>query len=92
MSAPSIDDADERFLEHVAEDCQQLLGRQIRLIDLSVVRDGETVIRAEYALGEQELTSEGRGESLIEAHANLRTRLVVDRLRLGARALIGGAR
>jgi hypothetical protein len=56
------------------------------------MRDGATVIRARYALGDQEATTEGRGESLIDAHADLRARLVVDRLRLGAQALIRGSR
>lgn len=92
MLTPELDDADRRFLERVAEDCEELLGGEIRLRDLAVIRDGGTVIRARYALGAQEATTEGRGESLIDAHADLRARLVADRLRLGARTLIRGGR
>jgi hypothetical protein len=88
MSVPSLDDADRRFLERVAEDCQELLGGQIELRELSISRDDMTVIRARYRLAEEEATTEGRGESLIEAHAGLREQLVVDRIRLGAQALI----
>jgi hypothetical protein len=47
-----------------------------------------TVIRARYRLAKEEAMTEGRGESLIEAHAGLREQLVVDRIRLGAQALI----
>ena len=92
MVTPELDDADRRFMERVADDCEELLGGQIQLRDLSVVRVGTTVIRARYALDSQEATTEGRGENLIEAHADLRARLVVDRLRLGARTLIHGGR
>ena len=89
MSVPSLDDADRRFLERVAEDCRELLGGQIELRELSISREAMTVIRARYALTGAEATTEGRGESLVDAYAGLRERLVIDRIRLGAQALIG---
>ena len=88
MSVPSLDDADRRFLERVAEDCRELLGGHIELQELSIARDDMTIIRVRYRLAGAEATTEGRGESLIDAHASLRERLVVDRIWLGAQALI----
>ena len=92
VTRSELDDADQRYLERVAEDAEQVLGGGIRLLDLTLSRTSATVIRARYALGAHEWATEGRGESLIDAHADLRMRLVVDRLRLGAEALIYRAR
>jgi hypothetical protein len=38
-------------------------------------------------LGPEDWTTEGRGDTVIEAHAALRDKLVLDRIRIGVRAL-----
>lgn len=44
--------------------------------------DRRTGLRARYHLGERTMETMAAGESLIDAHRQLRARLVVDRLRL----------
>jgi hypothetical protein len=61
---------------------------EIRLRELSLVGGEATVLRARYTLGSHEGSTEGRGRGVVAAHADLRERLAVDRLRLGAVALI----
>ena len=73
--------------ERVAEDCEQLLGPEIELHALEVAADRDVVLRCKYRLGKADWVSEGQGDTVIEAHAALRDALVLDRLRLGVRAL-----
>jgi hypothetical protein len=82
-----MDDAETRYLERIAADCEQLLGAGVDLSGLEIETNGETVLRARYRLGPANAVSEGRGESLLAAHTELRRRLVEDRLGLGFRAL-----
>jgi len=87
MDMPSIGEADARYLKRVAEDCEQMLGPGIVLRSLEVATNAEKVLRLTYRLGEVEATSEGRGQTIVSAHADLRQHLVLDRVRIGVSAL-----
>ena len=85
---PDLSVADQRYLQRVAQDCEQLLGSGIEVQDVELDADGDVVLRMSYRLGTAEWTSEGRGETVIAAHAALREQLVLDRIRLGVRVLM----
>src|SRR6476646_2057094 len=87
MQMPDVSDADEGYLCRVVEDCEELLGDGIELRHIEVNTNGEVVLRLSYRLGPADQTTEGRGESIIAAHAALRQQLVIDRIGLGVRAL-----
>ena len=80
---PSATAAERWYFERVAEDREQLLGPEIELRALELDADRDVVLRLKYRLGK----AEGRGETVIEAHAALRDGLVLDRIRIGVRAL-----
>ena len=92
MRMPDASDADRLYLQRVAEDCQQVLGPGIEFDALDLDENGEVVLRMSYRLGPAEWTSEGRGETVIAAHAALREQLVLDRIRIGVRAMYRLAR
>ena len=87
MNLPSASAAERRYLERVAEDCEGILGPGIEVRDLEIDADQGVVLKLKYRLGKADWTSEGRGETVIEAHAALRDKLVLDRIRIGVRAL-----
>lgn len=87
MQIPSESAAERTYFERVAKDCEGLLGPEIELRSLEVDATSGVVLRLRYALGKAEWTTEGRGETVIEAHAALREELVLDRVRIGVRAL-----
>ena len=88
MKMPEGSEAERRDFQRVAEDCEQLLGPEIELRALELTRGADVVLRLKYGLGTTEWTSEGEGETVIAAHADLREQLVLDRIRLGVRALV----
>lgn len=88
MQMPNVSNAEEYYLQRVAEDCEQLLGPGIELRGLELVANADVILRLSYGLGPADWTSEGHGETVIAAHAALREQLVLDRIRLGVRALI----
>jgi hypothetical protein len=87
MRMPEVSEAERHYFRRVAEDCEELLGPEIELRGLELDANGEVVLRLSYRLGRSDWTSEGRGESVIAAHAALREQLVLDRIRLGVRAV-----
>ena len=88
MRLPGDSEADGHYFERVVEDCAELLGPGVELSALELDEAAETVLRLRYRLGRAEWTSEGHGETIIAAHAALREELVIDRIRLGIRALV----
>jgi hypothetical protein len=88
MQMPAVSEADGRYLERVVEDCEQLLGPEIELDALELDADPAVVLRLRYRLGPAKWASEGRGETVIAAHAALRETLVLDRIRIGVRAMV----
>jgi hypothetical protein len=87
MNVPSSSAAERRYFERVAVDCEGLLGPGIELRSLELDESSGVVLRLRYALGKADWTTEGRGDTVIEAHAALREKLVLDRIRIGVRAL-----
>jgi hypothetical protein len=88
MQMPNVSNAEEHYLQRVAEDCEQLLGPGIELRGLELVANSDVILRLSYGLGPADWTSEGHGETVVAAHAALRDQLVLDRIRLGVRALV----
>jgi hypothetical protein len=87
MQMPDVSVAERLYFERVADDCEELLGPGIELQELRVEANGDVILRLHYRLGLAEWTSEGHGETVVAAHADLRQQLVLDRIRLGVRAL-----
>lgn len=88
MTQPNVSDAEARYLEEIAKDCERVLGAGVEIEPLELEIDGDVVLRLRYSLATVAGTSEGRGPNLLAAHADLRHRLVEDRLALGFRAVV----
>jgi hypothetical protein len=88
MKMRELSDADQQYVQRVVEDCAELLGPGIELLDVELDANDGVILRLSYRLGAADWTSEGHGETVIEAHADLREQLVFDRIRVGVRALI----
>jgi hypothetical protein len=88
MKMPEVSEADRHYFERVVEDCERLLGPEIEMSRLDLESNAEVVLRLRYRLGSAAWTSEGHGETVIAAHADLREQLVLDRIRLGVRAIV----
>lgn len=88
MQMPDASDAEQHYFQRVAEDCEQLLGPGIELRELALDANSDVVLRLRYRLGPAEWTSEGHGVTVIAAHAALREQLVLDRIRIGVRAMV----
>ena len=84
---PVLSDADQLYCERVAADCLDLLGPGMELTGLALDRRAAVTLRLSYRLGTTDWTSEGHGPTVIAAHASLREQLVLDRIRVGVRAL-----
>jgi len=87
MNVLTASAAEQLYLERVAEDCEGLLGPGIELRSIELDATSGVVLKLKYSLGKADWTSEARGETIIEAHALLREKLVLDRIRIGVRAL-----
>ncbi|MBP1706088.1 MAG: hypothetical protein H6Q36_1827 [Chloroflexi bacterium] len=78
-----ISDAEARYFAEISEDCERILGAGVEMVDIGR-RDGTDVrLFVRYRLAGIVRLSEGRGETVVAAHADLRGRLAVDRLRYG---------
>jgi hypothetical protein len=87
MTTAQLTEAEATYLERVAEDCAELLGPGMELGDVELDAGRVVTLRLSYRLGAAEWTSEGHGENVIAAHADLREQLVLDRIRIGVRAV-----
>jgi hypothetical protein len=88
MQVSQISDAEERYLERIAEDCEVMLGPGIELRGLELATNDDLVLRLSYRLGQFDGTTEGRGQTLVAAHADLREHLVLDRVSFALHALV----
>ena len=59
----------------------------IKVLPADFATNAEKVLRISYRLGDVEGTSEGRGQTIVAAHSDLRQHLVLDRVRIGVSAL-----
>jgi hypothetical protein len=83
-----MSEAEVRYRDEIASDVRAMLGAGIELDSVEVDMTAAT-IAATYHLGELTRTTVGRGETVVEAHADLRAHLVEDRIGIGYQALIG---
>jgi len=82
--ASTVTEAEDRYLAEVGHDCEAVLGGGIELLALeSEQLDGATRLVARYRLHDRAWETEATGENVIAAHAALRVRLLIDRIRLG---------
>lgn len=88
----ALTEAEARYLERVVEDCAELLGPGVDVDDVAVLEDFGVVLRLSYHLGGVSWSSEGRGATVTAAHADLRQRLVLDRLRMATVAIYRSAK
>ena len=88
VTAPTLSDAEARYLEEIAKDCERVLGVGVVLDPLELDANGELVLRLRYSLGRASRLTEGHGPDLLAAHADLRRRLVEDRIAVGFLALV----
>jgi hypothetical protein len=84
-----ISDADARYMVDICRDLETCLGPGTELLDLRR-EPAESGLRlvVRYRLGEQLRESHAEGETILAAHAELRPRIVVDRLRFGFSDLV----
>jgi hypothetical protein len=86
-----ISEADARYFAEVGEDCERILGPGVEVVDVGRqdAGDGADVrLFVRYRLGGVERRSEGHGETVVAAHADLRRQLAIDRLRFGFSSLV----
>jgi len=90
-----ISDAEASYLAEILEDCSVILGPGVEIIDLGredvaseAAASPDARLFVVYRLGGIDRRSEGRGETVVAAHADLRGRLAVDRLRYGFASVI----
>ena len=82
--ASTVTEAEDRYLTEVGHDCEAVLGRGIELLELeSEQLDGAVRLVTRYRLDDRAWESDATGENVIAAHAALRERLLIDRIRLG---------
>lgn len=82
-----MSEAQDRYLAEIRDDCRMPLGTGIEFVSLDL-EDGPSVrLVARYRLDETDWTTTAIGETVVAAHADLRTRLLLDRVRLGFTAL-----
>ena len=87
-----MNEAETRYLAEVRADCLTLLGSGIEVGELTLSREGRTVVlRLSYRMSRTPGASEGRGATVAAAHAALRAQLAEDRIGLGLRALVDTA-
>jgi hypothetical protein len=86
-----MSEADDRYLAEVAEDCRSLLGEGIELLQLDLLRAEPIRLSARYRLDTVEWETVGLGGHDDQRHANLRSRLVLDRIALGMAVLSSGS-
>jgi hypothetical protein len=79
-----MDEAEGRYLAEIADDCRAMLGPGAVLLDIA--RDNiEQVVRltVRFELDGQVWESAIVGETIVDAHAHLRQKLLIDRIRIG---------
>jgi len=79
-----MSEAEDRYLAQIGDDCEAVLGPGIELLAMErQERDNAVRLVARYRLGDRVWESAAVGDNLVAAHAALRVRLLVDRIRLG---------
>ena len=84
-----MSEADDRYVAEIARDCERILGAGVELVDVTR-DDGATAVRlvAHYRIADELVETTADGETVVAAHAILRERLVIDRVRYGFTAIV----
>jgi hypothetical protein len=84
-------DAEDRYLAEIGKDCEGVLGPGSTLLSIERHdRDDGVELLARYRIDGWEVETTETGETVVEAHARLRARLLFDRIRLGFTILVDG--
>jgi hypothetical protein len=79
-----VSEAEDRYLAEISDDCEAVLGGGIELLAMEKEqRDGGVRLIARYRLRSRMWVSDATAENVVAAHAALRVRLLIDRIRLG---------
>jgi hypothetical protein len=81
-----MSDADARYLAAIVDDCRRILGDGVEIDEL--IWDDDSRLTLRYRLDGWTGETVVSASTVVEAHGELRTRLVVDRLRLGFTAIV----
>ena len=87
-----MSEAEDRYLAEIADDCEELLGPGIE-VQAVERRDAPPGVKltVRYRVGQVEMVTEAGGDTIVAAHADLRSRLVVDRVRMAFAEAEGAA-
>jgi hypothetical protein len=89
MAESVVTEAEARYLEEIADDCERCLGPETMLLGIEwTLGDAGPVLVLQYRLGEHERESRGTGATILAAHEDLRAQILVDRLRYGLADLV----
>lgn len=84
MGSDALTDAEVEYLARIREDCEGCLGPGTQLLDVRrEPADAGVRLVARYRLGARERESAATGETILAAHAALRARILLDRIRFG---------
>ncbi|HEY8636586.1 MAG TPA: hypothetical protein VIL81_04905 [Candidatus Limnocylindrales bacterium] len=78
MSSGILTDSDLEYVDRILIDCRELVGPFVKFEDLDVEMNDEVALRVAYRIGEARGVTEGRGQDLFDAHANLRSQIARD--------------
>jgi hypothetical protein len=91
LESPSLSAADVAFLERCREDLDAFFVPWDRVVEIVPRRgpDGEVELVAGVVVTGRPATITARGETIVEAYANLRVAAPEERVALAFRALVG---
>lgn len=82
-------EAEDRYLSEISKDCEGVLGAGVKLLGVQREdRDDGVRLVVRYQLEGRACESTATGETAVAAHAMLRARIVLDRVRLGFTAWV----
>ena len=82
-------EAEDRYLSEISKDCEAVLGPGVELLGVRREdRDDGVRLVARYQLEGRACESAATAENAVAAHALLRDRLLLDRVRLGFTAWV----
>jgi len=83
-------EADDRYLDEIAADCRSAVGPGGTVLELTRVRRVPTSVEliARVQVGDTVWESAATGDTIVEAHARLRDRILIDRVRFGFTSLV----
>jgi hypothetical protein len=79
-----MDEAEGRYLVEIADDCRVMVGPGAVLLGMTRDDTKQGVrLTVRFELDDEVWESAIVGETIVDAHANLRNELLIDRIRIG---------